>query len=282
MAHHLVVDGVSWRILVPDLVSAWAQLDTAATATLAPVGTSMRRWAHALTDATATRTSELDHWRNTLSGPDPLLGARALDPTLDTVATSGRVTVELPVDATTRLLTVLPSAFRADAIDALLAALAIAVRRWRRARGTDEPTLLLQLEGHGREETLVPGADLTRTVGWFTSVYPARFDLTTIPDHDTDTALKTVKEQRRAIPDNGIGYGLLQDELADVRRTADQPQLPRPWSRDPPNSPNWAGRPPPTSATSRPNPTRRCRSPPPSTSTPASWKPPTGHALPQH
>ena len=190
-------------------------------------------------------------------------------------------TVELPVDATTRLLTVLPSAFRADAIDALLAALAIAVRRWRRARGTDEPTLLLQLEGHGREETLAPGADLTRTVGWFTSVYPARFDLTTIPDHDTDTALKTVKEQRRAIPDNGIGYGLLQDELADVRA----PQI----------SLNYHGRgveiaelaelgwtPAPDLGNLTAEPDPAIPSPPPSTSTPASWKPPTGHALPQH
>ncbi|HEY5855187.1 MAG TPA: condensation domain-containing protein, partial [Aldersonia sp.] len=228
VAHHLVVDGVSWRILVPDLVAVWAQLDADTAPSLAPVGTSIRRWAHALTDTAPARTGELEHWRITLAGADPLLGARALDPTLDTTATMGRVDVELPVEPTRRLLTVLQSSFRADAVDGLLAALAIAVRRWRRTRGIDEPTLLVQLEGHGREESLAAGADLTRTVGWFTCVYPARFDLTGIPDHDTDSALKTVKEQRRAIPDSGIGYGLLRElnaETSDLLAGFTAPQI---------------------------------------------------------
>ena len=82
--------------------------------------------------------------------------------------------------------------------------MALAVRRWRRGRGIDEPTLLVQFGPRPRGDPR-PGADLTRTVGSFTTVYPARFDLTGIGDHDTDTALKTVKEQRHAIPDNGIG-----------------------------------------------------------------------------
>ncbi|MGW0811558.1 amino acid adenylation domain-containing protein, partial [Nonomuraea sp. NPDC002799] len=95
--------------------------------------------------------------------------------------------------------------------------LAIAVARWRRRRGVTESSLLVRLEGHGREETIVPGADLSRTMGWFTSMFPVRLD---VADNDLDDAVaggasagrvvKLVKEQLRAIPDKGIGYGLLR------------------------------------------------------------------------
>ncbi|MGV9856729.1 amino acid adenylation domain-containing protein, partial [Streptomyces sp. NPDC003442] len=97
---------------------------------------------------------------------------------------------------------------------------------WRRDRGVDEPSALIRLEGHGREESVVPGADLSRTVGWFTSVFPVRLDLTGV---DLDeafaggpgaaAAVKAVKEQLRALPDKGMGYGLLRylnPETAEV------------------------------------------------------------------
>lgn len=93
----------------------------------------------------------------------------------------------------------------------------MALAGWRRDRGTDELSALIGLEGHGREEDLVPGADLSRTVGWFTAMFPVRLDLSGIDLDDAieggaaaGTALKVVKEHLRAIPDKGLGYGLLR------------------------------------------------------------------------
>ncbi|WP_165975404.1 non-ribosomal peptide synthetase [Actinomadura rubrisoli] len=226
--HHLVVDGVSWRILLPDLAAAWQQVRDGAAPALAPVATSARRWAHALVDEAASpgRAAELAIWRSVVAGPDPVLGARPLDPAVDVMSTVEHVWVELPAAVTEPLLTALPAAFRGGADDGLLAALAVAVAQWRGGRGVAESSVLLRLEGHGREDGIVPGADLSRTVGWFTSMYPVRLDVAGI---DLDEAgaggpaagevIKAVKEQLLAVPDKGVGYGLLRHlnpETAEV------------------------------------------------------------------
>ncbi|MEY2246932.1 amino acid adenylation domain-containing protein [Streptomyces sp. BF23-18] len=213
--HHLVVDGVSWRILMSDLAEAWQQVRTGATPELPPVTTSARRWAAALADEALSekREAELPYWRDLLESPNPPLGTRAFDPALDVWSTVETVRVQLPADVTDAVLTTLPAAFKGTATDVLLAALALAVDHWRTADG---PTLV-RLEGHGREEDAVPGADLSRTVGWFTTMYPARVDVTAA-DLDgvlaggpaAGRAIKLVKEQLREIPDKGLGYGLLR------------------------------------------------------------------------
>ncbi|MFJ5779587.1 amino acid adenylation domain-containing protein [Streptomyces sp. NPDC093094] len=213
--HHLVVDGVSWRILMADLAEAWQQVRSGAAPGLPAVGTSARRWAAALEDEALSeeREAELEYWRDLLETPDPPLGTRAFDPAVDVWSTVDTVRVELPADVTDAVLTRLPAAFRGTGTDVLLAALALAVNRW---RGTDRPALV-RLEGHGREEDVVPGADLSRTVGWFTSMYPARIDVRGVDLDDVlaggpaaGKAVKLVKEQLRAVPDKGIGYGLLR------------------------------------------------------------------------
>ncbi|MBW5421895.1 amino acid adenylation domain-containing protein, partial [Streptomyces sp. BG9H] len=232
--HHLVVDGVSWRILLPDLAAAWSAIHADAPPALAAVTTSARRWAHALEAEAAdeARTRELPLWHSVLDGPDPVLGTRRLDPAVDRMDTVDTVCVRLSAPVTDALLTALPAAFRCGPRDGLLAALAVAVARRRAARGTGEPPLpsvLLGVEGHGREENIVPGADLSRTVGWFTSLFPVRLDLTGC-DLDEVRAggpaagdlLKSVKEQLLALPDHGIGFGLLRhlnpDTAAELRR----------------------------------------------------------------
>ncbi|MFF0818631.1 non-ribosomal peptide synthase/polyketide synthase, partial [Rhodococcus sp. NPDC003318] len=219
VAHHLVVDGVSWRIIVADLLAAWQAVAAGSRPELQPVGTSMRRWAQGLADQarTATRESELPYWRAVQDGPDPLLASRALDPAVDTFASTSEVRVELSEDVTEAVLTAVPGAVRGGVNDGLLAALALAVSAWRRDRHVDEASTLIKLEGHGREEEVLPGADLSRTVGWFTSMFPLRLDLAGI---DLDSALsggpaageavKAVKEQLLAVPDKGVGYGLLR------------------------------------------------------------------------
>ncbi|MGW7264882.1 amino acid adenylation domain-containing protein [Streptomyces sp. NPDC054842] len=213
--HHLVVDGVSWRILMADFAQAWQQVRRGHRPELPAVGTSARRWAAALADEALDprRETELAYWRDLLEASDPPLGSRALDPAQDVWSTLDTVRVELPADVTEAVLTTLPAAFRGTGTDVLLAALALAVDHWRSA---DTPTLV-RLEGHGREEDAVPGADLSRTVGWFTTMYPARIDVRTVDLADVlaggpaaATAIKLVKEQLRRIPDKGLGYGLLR------------------------------------------------------------------------
>ncbi|MFE7029567.1 amino acid adenylation domain-containing protein [Streptomyces sp. NPDC057621] len=217
--HHLVVDGVSWRILMPDLAAAWQAVRDGATPRLRPVATSVRRWTHALAEEAARphRTAELELWQSIVTGPDPVLGTRRLDPAVDVVSTVRETRVELPVPVTEALLGTVPAAYHGGVNDGLLAALALAVARWRQDRGVDEPSALIRMEGHGREESVAPGADLTRTVGWFTSVFPVRLDLAGVDLADAfaggpaaGTVIKTVKEQLRAVPDKGIGYGLLR------------------------------------------------------------------------
>ncbi|WP_231626552.1 condensation domain-containing protein, partial [Streptomyces apocyni] len=215
VVHHLVVDGVSWRILLPDLAAAWAGGGQGA---LEPVGTSFRRWAQQLTTL-AQQQNQLDElalWTGMLSAPDPLLTGRPLDPARDTASTARSLTLTLDRDTTQALLTAVPAAFHAGVNDVLLTGLALAVNQWRRVRGVDASDVLLDLEGHGRED-LLPGVDLSRTVGWFTAAHPVRLapGTTDSPGH----ALKRVKEQLRAIPDHGIGYGLLRHLNPDTSRT---------------------------------------------------------------
>ncbi|UIJ62053.1 amino acid adenylation domain-containing protein [Amycolatopsis acidiphila] len=210
--HHFVIDGVSWRILLPDLATAWEAVRQGARSALPEVGTSARRWAHALADEAVAegRVGELEFWKSIVDRPDPLLGSRSLDPGRDVRATAGSVRVEVPGSVTESLLTAVPAAFRAGVEEVLLAGLALAVARWHRERGVDASSVLVRLEGHGREEAVVPGADLSRTVGWFTSVYPVSLDLAEVGLDDPGRAVKAVKEQLRRVPDKGLGYGLLR------------------------------------------------------------------------
>ncbi|MEV7543508.1 amino acid adenylation domain-containing protein [Streptomyces sp. NPDC089915] len=213
--HHLVVDGVSWRILMSDLAEAWQDVRSGRTPELPATGTSARRWAAALEDEAFSpeREAELDHWRDVLESPNLPLGERAFDPAADTMGTLDTVRVQLPAEVTEAVLTRLPAAFKGTGTDVLLAALALAVNRW---RGTDR-SALVRLEGHGREEDAVPGADLSRTVGWFTAMYPAKVDVRGVDLDEVlaggpaaGRAVKLVKEQLRAVPDKGLGYGLLR------------------------------------------------------------------------
>ncbi|MQY09519.1 non-ribosomal peptide synthetase [Actinomadura macrotermitis] len=217
-AHHLVVDGVSWRIVLPDLVTAWAGQEPQ------PVGTSFRRWAQRLAAEASdpARVAEIPLWTEILATPDPALADRPLDPAADTFGTARHHTVDLPAEVTGPLLTDVPAAFHGRVNDVLLTGLALAVAEWRRERGgTDEPAVLIDLEGHGREE-IVPGVDLSRTAGWFTSIFPVRLDAGGVDWAEAvaggpavGTALKKVKEQLRELPDNGIGYGLLAERLPE-------------------------------------------------------------------
>ncbi|MFI7597372.1 amino acid adenylation domain-containing protein [Actinoplanes sp. NPDC049681] len=188
--HHLVVDGVSWRIITEDLRRAWRGEE------LEPVGASFRTFAA----SQPVYPDQAEFWRTSLAGPRALLGDRRADPAVDTAATVRSVTVTLPAEVAVPLLTTVPASFHGGVNDVLLTGLAVAVNRW---RGTDEP-VLVSLEGHGRTGDL----DLSRTIGWFTAIHPVRLD----PGTTTDlaAAVRAVKEQLRAVPAGGLGYGSLR------------------------------------------------------------------------
>ncbi len=217
VVHRLVMDDASWRILITDLIHAGQQVCENRTPELASVGTSFRRWMHALADDAAApqRRAELPVWRRVLGEDRLALGARELEH--DASGPADTVRVQVPEKVTEAVLTVLPAVFRAGEGDGLLTGLALALARWRGAGGLSGPSTLVRLTGQTREEHVVPGADLSRTIGWLTALFPARLDLTGIDVAEAfaggpaaGRAIKAVKEQLRAVPHAGVGYGLLR------------------------------------------------------------------------
>ncbi|WP_455551124.1 non-ribosomal peptide synthase/polyketide synthase [Amycolatopsis azurea] len=195
--HHLVVDGVSWRILAEDFDRGYAQALRGEPIDLGPRTTSFREWAIRLAEHTADGgfDDELPYWQGIPEDTSiPVDGEGAA-----TVASMREVTVRLPEAETDALLREVPAAYRTQVNDVLLTALGRVLRDW------TGRVPVIDLEGHGRED-LFDGVDLSRTVGWFTSVFPVALD---VPD-GWDEALKSVKEQLRAVPRRGIGYGALR------------------------------------------------------------------------
>ncbi|MGC4812301.1 amino acid adenylation domain-containing protein [Micromonospora sp. DT228] len=237
VAHHLVVDGVAWRVLVPDLVAAWSAARAGTSADLSPVGTSYRRWAQLLTEEARRpeREDEVDVWLDQLAGEDPTLGTDRLVATRDVTRTSRMFAMRLPAEQTELLLTRAPALFHCGPDEVLMTGLALAVAAWRRGRGQgDASDVLLDIEGHGREP-VVPGVDLSRTVGWFTSIYPVRLD-PGAPDWDevrcggpaVGVAIRRVRQLTRSLPDKGVGFGLLRylnPHTSTVLAEAGRPQI---------------------------------------------------------
>ncbi|MBY8849118.1 AMP-binding protein [Saccharothrix sp. MB29] len=199
VVHHLVVDGVSWRVLVEDLTTAHRQARAGQPVRIGRKTTSFRDWATRLAEhATHGFADELAHWTAVAATP----GDVPLDRHgANTTASQREATVRLTAEETAALLRDVPGAYRTQVNDVLLTALGRALADW-----TGRPRVLVDLEGHGREE-LFDDVDLSRTVGWFTTVFPVALD---VEHEDWGEALKSVKEQQRAVPRRGIGYGALR------------------------------------------------------------------------
>ncbi|GAA1124299.1 hypothetical protein GCM10009577_54500 [Streptomyces javensis] len=218
VAHHLVVDGVSWRILLQDLADIATAVAAGREPELTPVGTSVRRWSELLAAEVRRpeRRAELPLWTDVLSAPDARLGGATSAPGHDPAGPVARVTMTLPAAKTAPLLGEVPSVFHCGVDDVLLSALALAVADRRRRLGSSVSSVLVAVEGHGRDES-VGGVDLSRTVGWFTSLHPVRLDPGQVQWGElwsggpaTGRVVKRIKEQLRAVPGTGIGYGLLR------------------------------------------------------------------------
>lgn len=201
--HHLVVDWVSWRILLEDLATAYGQLINKEEVKLPSKTTSFKEWADKLAQYAATEelASEADYWLVQALQPSKTLPVdhRTGD---NTVASARIVSVSLSKEQTRTLLQDVSSAHGVQVNETLLAALARACLRW-----TAESRLLLDVDGHGRED-IVEGVDLSRTVGWFSALYPVLLEWD--PDDDMEAVLRSVKVKLRSVPNRGIGYGLLR------------------------------------------------------------------------
>ncbi|GAA0618357.1 hypothetical protein GCM10009547_20840 [Sporichthya brevicatena] len=206
VVHHLAVDGVSWRILLPDLAAAWAgePLDA--------VPTTLRTWARRLADEAASpaRLGELEHWTATTAPGARLVAAEVPAAAATwTQADTARTVTRLPVADTVAVLGAVPAAARAGVQDVLLVAFGRAVDRWRADAGRATGPVLVDVEGHGRDASALGAAelDLSRTVGWLTTVHPLRLDT---GGDSLEGAVRRVKETVRAVPAAGLGHGLLR------------------------------------------------------------------------
>jgi amino acid adenylation domain-containing protein/non-ribosomal peptide synthase protein (TIGR01720 family) len=216
--HHLAVDGVSWRIFMEDLFTAYQQLANGNEVLLPAKTTAFKHWSEKLTAFAQSETlqNEREYWLRLKNIPVH---------SLPTDFTSGENTekfaktepIALDAAQTAALLQEVPAVYGTEMNDVLLTALLISFNRW-----TGESGLLFDLEGHGRED-LFGDVDLSRTVGWFTTVYPVFLQHPNVPN--IGELLKSVKEQLRRIPGKGIGFGLLRYLNADSK--AEFGQIPR-------------------------------------------------------
>ncbi|WP_156407677.1 condensation domain-containing protein, partial [Achromobacter sp. Root83] len=199
--HHLVVDGVSWRVLLEDLQSAYEQAQAGPVITLPPKTASYKDWALALQGAAAGWDDELAHWQALAQALAQTAGTQPPADTAlaATVGDAARVEFTLDTAETEALLKAAPAAYRTQVNDLLLTALARALSTLQ-----GQQAVLVELEGHGRED-LFARIDLSRTVGWFTSVYPVLLDAA----GDMGAAIRRVKETLRAVPRRGLGHGVL-------------------------------------------------------------------------
>jgi amino acid adenylation domain-containing protein/non-ribosomal peptide synthase protein (TIGR01720 family) len=203
VAHHLVVDAVSWRILLEDLETVYRQMSLGEPVQLPSKTTSFKQWALRLGEYARSQDvgQEASYW---LAVHDTQASGLTVDYADgdNTVASAREVTVSLSTEQTRALLQEVPAAYLTQINDVLLTALSIAYARW-----SGESRLLLDLEGHGREQ-LFDDLDVARTVGWFTTIFPVLLEAENVSL--PGSALKNIKEQLRKIPRRGIGYGVLR------------------------------------------------------------------------
>uniref|UniRef100_UPI0010F61ACD non-ribosomal peptide synthetase n=1 Tax=Gordonia sp. ALPHA2A TaxID=2502231 RepID=UPI0010F61ACD len=218
-AHHVGVDAVSWPTIVAGLGRAWWQYRNGETPGLSASGTSFRRWSGVLAGL-ADRAEEIEWWSRQLP---PTPAEWEIDRTRDRLATTISVSRTIGAGLAERVLSTVTETFGARPDTVVAAAVAFALRDPVTASGP----VSMVIENHGREEGIAPGADLTETVGWFTSFVPVSVDVPgpveatstaargetvadVTPGHRLATMVKALKDTQSRMPDNGIAFGPLR------------------------------------------------------------------------
>jgi len=207
VAHHLVIDGVSWRIIADDLTANLQKVNNGEAVNIGEKTTSFRQWQERLTAYANSETlnEEFAYWKSITEKIEDLPQDTDFDGKT-TYQEVGSYTVNFSQELTTSLLKESNQAFSTEINDLLLAALAMSFSKW-----TNNDNVVISLEGHGREE-LFDDVDITETVGWFTSLYPVLLE--NFQD-DVEATIVQAKENLKAIPNKGIGYGALRYLTAD-------------------------------------------------------------------
>src|SRR5215213_9527912 len=219
VVHHLVVDVISWRILLEDLQTAYKQLAAGKAVELRAKSSSYQQWAAQLQGygSSAALQEELAYWTD--ERRQRVAPIRVDQNGSNLERTTRYVTNNLSAELTEALLREVPRVYNTQISEVLLAALSGAYHAW-----SGERLLSVDVEGHGRE-ALFDDVDLTRTVGWFTSIYPLLLELPVGSDYGE--RLKSMKGQVRRVKHGGVGYGVLRYLSADQavrRQLAEQPK----------------------------------------------------------
>ncbi|XXN66357.1 amino acid adenylation domain-containing protein (plasmid) [Enterobacter ludwigii] len=198
--HHLIVDGVSWRVLLDELQQAGDALIENTPRVIPAEETSLHDWSAALLANLSTRATELPFWQQMLAEPLPLIGQRAIQHN----DRQQHQRTLLDASTTHALLNTLPQHYRSTSEELLLTLLTLALRH---LNGSARQRVTL--ESHGRAE-LHEQQDLARTVGWLTAEFPVLLSLPDNPHAPLNDCVRAVKAALRAVPDRGIGYGQLR------------------------------------------------------------------------
>jgi amino acid adenylation domain-containing protein/non-ribosomal peptide synthase protein (TIGR01720 family)/FkbM family methyltransferase len=201
--HHLAVDGISWRILLEDLELSLSALKNGTQSGIGSKTSSYRQWLEALNKYGESKRllSQKSYWTNTINKYKPLFADKDYNGLIK-VKDIGHQLVNLEADKTQMLLQEVPGVYHTEINDLLLSALGKTLCNWVKTDG-----IVIGLEGHGREQ-IAKGIDISRTIGWFTSMYPVLLDLSSAKG--PGETIKEVKEQLRQIPDKGLGFGVLK------------------------------------------------------------------------
>jgi len=222
--HHLCIDGISWRILLEDFYNVYFHLSRGEKIHLPAKTTSFKEWSRRLSEYSNSEkiSSELDYWLSIANSNFNLIPKDNIEDNNNTVDSSDTVSLIIGEQLTESVLQEVPKIYNTKINDILLTALILSYNKW-----SDENKLLINLEGHGREE-FFENADVSRTLGWFTSIFPVI--LKSESPEDIGSTLKSVKEELRQIPNNGIGYGLLKylykdESIKEKLNSAQQPEI---------------------------------------------------------
>ncbi|MGG0873168.1 condensation domain-containing protein [Brevibacillus laterosporus] len=209
--HHLVIDGVSWRILLEDFHTAYQQVIQGQAIALPEKTTSFKTWSERLNEYANSHVllHEIPYWKQMEEISIASLPKKGNNDGRYYVKDSEYATMSLTEEETQNLLTRVHRAYRTEINDLLLAALGLASKEW-----TKENRVAIHLEGHGREE-IGEGVDVNRTVGWFTSLFPVVIDL---ENDELPLIIKSVKETLRRVPNKGMGYGILKHLTSDANK----------------------------------------------------------------
>ena len=221
VAHHLIVDGVSWRILIEDMARGLEQAERAEAISFVRKTTSYGRWAERLAEYAQSEeaASERAYWAE---AQQKWIGRKIpvdYQEGQNTIASARTISASLDEEETRALLQEVPEAYRTQINDVLLTAVVEAIGKW-----SGQRQALIEMEGHGREE-LWEDIDLSRTVGWFTTLFPVILEMNATAQGGA--RLKSVKEQLRRVPQRGIGYGLLRYLSNDAEISGEMRSLPQ-------------------------------------------------------